>query len=82
MRIIKKMIRNLVKESVKEAIREETTTNFYAFWALANSQDVDAEDLMRVVRKNKPVLESEGRKISVGLRPFLTEELGNKTERP
>ena len=79
MEIIKKMIKNLIKESVKEAIREETTNNFYAFWALANSQNMDAEDLMRVVRKSKRTLESEGRKFSAGSRPFLTEELSDKS---
>ncbi|MCY4030785.1 MAG: hypothetical protein OXF05_01555 [Hyphomicrobiales bacterium] len=79
MKIIKQTIRNLIKESVKEAIREETTSNFYAFWALANSQNVDGEDLMRVVRKNKRALESEGKKFSAGSRPFLTEEMSDKS---
>ena len=79
MEIIRNMIKNLIKESVKEAIREETTNNFYAFWALADSQNIDAEDLMRIIRKNKRTLESEGRKFSVGSRPFLTEELNDKS---
>ena len=57
MGIAGKAIRNLVKESVKEAIREGATTNFYAFWSLVDSQNVDAGDLMRVIRKDKPALE-------------------------
>ena len=77
MRIVRRMIRNLIRESVKEAIREETATSFYVLWALANSQNVDAEDLMRFVRKNKHALEAEGRKFAVGLRPFLTEDLSD-----
>lgn len=77
--IVKKLIRNLIRESVKEEIREETATNFYAFWALANSQNVDAEDLMRSVRRDKHSLKSEGRNFGVGLRRFLTEELSDKS---
>ena len=80
MGIIKKAIKNLVKESVKEAIREETRTNSYAFWSLANSKNVDVEDLLRILRKDKPELESEGRKFSVELHKFLTEESSDKTE--
>ena len=80
MRIIRKAIRNLVKESVKEAMREEATVNLHALCALAISKDVDAEDLIRIVRKDKPALESEGRKFSVELRSFLAEESGDKTE--
>ena len=82
MKIIKKAIGNLIKESVKEAIREETTANLYALCALANSKDMDAADLVRIVRKDKPALESEGRRFSVELRSFLTEETGDKTEKP
>lgn len=78
MGIIKKAISNLIKESVKEAIREETATNFYAFWSLADSQNVDAENLLQAVRKNKRTLESEGKKTNAGLRPLLTEELSDK----
>ena len=74
MEIIKKAIGNLIRESVKEAIREETTANFYVLCALADSQNVDAEDLIRAVRRNKLALESEGRKFSVGLRPFFAKE--------
>ena len=61
-------------------MREETTANFHALCALANSKDVDAEDLIRIVRKDKPALESEGRKFSVELRSFFTEESGKETE--
>ena len=75
-------IRNLVKESVKEAIREETTANLHAFWSLANSKDVDAEDLIRIVRKDKPALESQGRKFSAELHTFLTEEPDKETDKP
>ena len=82
MKIIKKAIGNLIREAVKEAIREETTNNFHALCALANSKDMDAEDLVRIVRKDKPALESEGRKFNVELRSFLTEESGDKTEKP
>ena len=82
MGIIKKAIRNLVKESVKEAIQEETRGNSYAFWSLANSKDVDAEDLIRIVRKDKPALESQGRKFSAELHTFLTEESGKETDKP
>ena len=55
-----KITRNLIKESVKEAIREETTSNFYAFWSLANSQNVGVDDDFRILRKEKPALESKG----------------------
>ena len=82
MGIIRKAIRNLVKETVKEAMREETKANFHALCALANSKDVDVEDLIRIVRKDKPVLESEGRKFSVELRKFLAEESGEETDKP
>ena len=80
MGIIKRAIRNLVKESVKEAIREETRANSYAFWSLANFKNVDAEDLIRILRKDKPSLESEGRKFSVELHKLLTEESDDETE--
>ena len=80
MGIIRNAIRNLIKESVKEAIHEETTANLQAICALANSKDVDAGDLIRILRKDKPALESEGRKFSVELRKFLTEESDDETE--
>ena len=82
MGIIRKAIKNLVKESVKEAVREETTVNLHALCALANSKDVDAEDLIRILRKDKPALESEGRKFSVELHKFLTEESDKETDKP
>ena len=63
-------------------MREETTTNFYAFWSLANSKDVDAGDLIRIVRKDKSALEAEGSKFNVEPHPFLTEESGKETDKP
>ena len=59
---------------VKKAVREELKTSSYAFWASCMTNDIDVDDLMKVVKGDRDKLEKHDREFAALVRPHIPVE--------
>lgn len=68
------MTEDQLDKLVRKAIREELKASSYAFWASCVTNDIDADDLMRVVKRDRDKLEEYDRKFSASVKPHAAPE--------
>ena len=68
------MTEDQLDKLVRKAIREELKASSYAFWASCVTNDIDADDLMRVVKRDRDKLEEYDRKFSASVKSHAAPE--------